>query len=560
MPLCFASHGYSAGEHCSNRTSTPDQLKTKGKPAGVVEQRPIRDGVAWRDGKLYVFSRLQGVLVTTGWPMLRAWRRTPKGRGGWSCCRPQINLGSQPRVEVAPRRSAPLWASTQAASEGWDAIGKDVAGCCTDLPVIGEQDLRSALVAVAFAKSGAPGVQEVGQNEVAKRLLSKYPQSGRLTSGIIDECVSRYRGWLTSEVKQRQALESWAATFPSNVRQALLPFGSRLWSLARLARTDPGLELIQTNSALAFCVSNNWVFRPNTHPARTALRLLRLRRRDAAGWLGFPATESSVRLLGKLAPLSCHVPLLLTLRRLMAPGALSPDLLSTLRGLGPISLDVAVALHSPTLMERHMTPTLLRDIAHHSVAGGPIGEWYRDLRDAWRMQRALEHPPQPLPLHSLGGLQQMHDRVAREYQERVGQDAEAVDLDSPIPAPPYRGTKHIQALTDPKAILEEGALMDHCVLSYLPAVRAGDSALYKVEFQGERCTLELAEGRLGWTLGQLRGRANARVTPETRTEVERWFATARNASASPTSWMPQLAHEDESEAYPPDELQGIFPL
>ena len=94
----------------------------------------------------------------------------------------------------------------------------------------------------------------------------------------------------------------------------------------------------------------------------------------------------------------------------------------------------------------------------------------------------------------------------------------------------------------------------------LPAVRAGDSALYKVEFQGERCTLELAGGRLGWTLGQLRGRANARVTPETRTEVERWFATARNASARPTSWMPQLAHEDESEAYPPDELQGIFPL
>ena len=96
--------------------------------------------------------------------MLRAWRRTPKGRGGWSCCRPQINLGSQPRVEVTPRRSAPLWASTQAASEGWDAIGKDVAGCCTDLPVIGEQDLRSALVAVAFAKSG-----EVLVGEVAKR-------------------------------------------------------------------------------------------------------------------------------------------------------------------------------------------------------------------------------------------------------------------------------------------------------------------------------------------------------------------------------------------------------
>lgn len=492
--------------------------------------------------------------MATGWPTLRAWRRSPKGRGGWKCCRPQINLGSRPRLAVAPRRSDPLLARPQAA-------GDDGADYFGDLPVIGEQDLRSALVFVAsthgmktqtgLARGGVPDGEFV-RDDVANRLLDKHAQSGPLTSAIIDECVSRYRGWLTSEVKQRQALESWASTFPSNVRQALLPFGSRLWSLARLARTEPGLELIQSNSALSFCVSNNWVFRPNTHPARTALRLLRLRRRDAAGWLGFPATESSVRLLGKLAPLSCHVPLLLTLRRLMAPGALSPDLLSTVRGLGSISLDVAVALSSPMLMKRHMTPALLRDIAHHSVAVGPIGEWYRDLRDTWAMQRALEHPPQKLPMHSLGGLRRMHDRVSVEYQQRVGQDAEEfLDLVSPLPAPPYRGTKHIQALTSPKDIVEEGALMDHCVLSYLPAVRAGDSALYKVEFQGERCTLELAGGRLGWTLGQLRGRANARVTPETRTEVERWFATARNGGA-------QLADEDESEAYPPDELQGVF--
>lgn len=82
-------------------------LNARNQPADLNTQpsRPIRDGIAFRDGKLYVFCRRSGILVVSGWPCLRAWRKTPKGKQ-WIACRPEVSL-KPIHLGVASRRSQP---------------------------------------------------------------------------------------------------------------------------------------------------------------------------------------------------------------------------------------------------------------------------------------------------------------------------------------------------------------------------------------------------------------------------------------------------------------------
>lgn len=370
---------------------------------------------------------------------------------------------------------------------------------------------------------------------LAGRLLHPYEGADWFSLANLEECMARQRRWQAAQAQEKAALQAWAETFPTSVRAALAGFGSRVWQLARLARTDAGMQMITSNPGLAFCIANNWVFHPNTHPARTALRLMRIRRREAAGWLGFPPTEGSVNLLRKLDPVACYVPLLLNLRRMLADGS-PPGFLASLRSFQRISLDALVALGNRALVERHLTPALLHDIHRAARPEGPVGDWQETFRDMLRMERIMDRPGNPSPLRSLKALTRLHQRIRRDLTAHIAAnpaELSGFDLAGPLPPPPLPGARGIQPLVSAEEVVLEGQLMEHCVVSYLPEIHRVASAIYRVESaQGERCTLELRRSRSGWEIAQLRGRGNGHVSVGTRREVEQWFTAAGTASAA----------------------------
>ena len=69
--------------------------------------RPIRFGALSKPerGKLYFFSPSEGILVVRPWPVLKAWRKTPKR--SFKQIRADISLADPPSVLPASRRSEP---------------------------------------------------------------------------------------------------------------------------------------------------------------------------------------------------------------------------------------------------------------------------------------------------------------------------------------------------------------------------------------------------------------------------------------------------------------------
>ena len=215
--------------------------------------RPIRYGALSKPerGKLYFFSPSEGILVVRPWPVLKAWRKTPKR--SFKQIRADISLADPPSVLPVSRRSGPPSGPTS--------------------PNPSEEELRALIEEWP--------VNSTDDDIAQPRMIRGFPYAKRWHA--------------ESDLRHRQVCRAFAESFPPAIRQVLARFGTRQWHLAKLAQLDGGLDLIKTNPGLAFCLASSWVFKRTTHPWRTARRLLRLKRRDAAGWL--PGTL--------MAPLPC---------------------------------------------------------------------------------------------------------------------------------------------------------------------------------------------------------------------------------------------------------------
>lgn len=433
-------------------------------------------------GKFYFFSPTEGILVIRPWPVLKAWRKTPKR--AFRQVRADISLAEPPRVLPAFRRSGPPSNSIVPPSE---------------------EELRALLA--GWPAGGAQNAEE------QPRMIRGYAYAKRWHA--------------ESELRRRVVARAFAETFPADLRNTLARFGSRQWHLAKLAQLDGGLDLLKSNPGLAFCLASSWVFKRSAKPWRTARRLLRLRRRDAAAWLGFPPAESTVRSLAKVAPEACYVPLLLNLRRALS-GGLGPELIATLRFLPVLNADTLTLINSRTMLPR-LTPELLRDIARRSVDPGCTGEWRNLMVDVQRMVQLLPDTPPPGPLRSLAAYRRYHDALARRYNQRVADETQdPMDDGSPLPPSPFPGNSAIVPLSTPQEVQEEGAEQKSCVATYLDKVRRGHTYLYRV-LAPQRATAEVAEQSPGcWRLVQLAGFKNHPASKATWQAVEEWLAEAHH--------------------------------
>jgi len=452
--------------------------------------RPIRLGamVKPEQGKFYFFSPTEGILVLRPWPVLKAWRKTPKR--AFRQVRAAISLAEPPSVMPAFRRSGP-----------------------PSNPIVPPSD------------------------EELQGLLAGWPAGGAENAAEQPRMIRGYaypkRWHVESELRHRMVARAFAETFPADLRNTLARFGSRQWHLAKLAQLDGGLDLLKSNPGLAFCLASSWVFKCTTNPWRTARRLLRLKRRAAASWLGFPGTESVVRLLAKVAPEACYVPLLLNLRRAVN-GGLAAELIDTLRFLPTLNADTLTLINSRTMLPR-LTPELIRDIARRSVDPGCTGEWRNLTVNVQRRLRLLPGFPPPGQLRSLAAYRRYHDTLAayQRYHDALAcrcneRDANGmqypVDDGSPLPPPPLPGNSAIVPLRTPQEVQTEGAEQESCVATHLKKVRRGHTYLYRV-LAPQRATAEIAEQSPGcWRLVQLAGFRNQPVSRATRQSVEEWLA------------------------------------
>jgi hypothetical protein len=321
-----------------------------------------------------------------------------------------------------------------------------------------------------------------------------------------------------TEEPEYVARQEFMAPVPLAEKRAISKFPARQWHMMDLLACCPGsLDLVQSTPALAYALASNWVFRNETHnqPPQSSCRLVLLPQREIAGWLGFPARQSTVRVLRKLVTCDISIEGLLQLR----DGLWDEDSAMLLRHCSSITREVMAFATVPE-RRRHFSPRFLAELPTYGL---------NFTSDS--LQRLLS--PQILgnldPSMRFDSMEQVKEFVA-EYEtiqrEAVGREQSFCQF-SP---PPIPGIAEINPLINSRELADEGRIMRHCVAGYEGLAACGHSYFYRVTAP-ERATLALIREGGKWRLDQIHGPRNAKVGPETKSFVQSWFSTFGGAVA-----------------------------
>ena len=332
------------------------------------------------------------------------------------------------------------------------------------------------------------------------------------------------------------------------------------WPLLGFALAGPEcLELAESHPALALLVANTARLQgryradlPAGEREAFLRELARRPRREILAALDFPATESMVRLLGKIPADRLNLESLRLLRDLR----LAPHAAKALRHLPRFGSGLI-----PIVVRRklwpHVGPQLLREAAEDPDDGSVF---FR-LRDTVEMADALGRIGEVGIVPSMAHLDRLHDHLQQEHETRAQRNlrelrrreqALAREAERRAPPSPARAEPRVRVappppppepprplipeppppppglvpLRTPADLRQEGREMSHCVGSYWRKIVRGDYAVYRV-LEPERATLGLRwiKARAAWSIDQLKGFANQPVRPETRVLVRDWVET-----------------------------------
>lgn len=373
------------------------------------------------------------------------------------------------------------------------------------------------------------------------------------------EPTSRIDDWVP-DPPPRFNPEPWVVRalerIPAEVRAAIAPFQYRQWPLLRLADACPrSVDLARSNPALAWALAEWPRFRraKTDDPFGPPKSLVASRQRDVAAWLGFPRTESAVRLLRKIPPADCAKAPIAALRALLREGQRAEPL----RHFPELPAIVLLAATAPRV-GAHLTPACLQEIADAAASWSRQKHSGRDrfdhparlLHDTVHLAKELADVPAPGEIRSLGALHRFHDHLTHELRFRR-QFAEDFEL----PAPPIPGAEGIEPLATARAVFVEGEELRHCLVSYLQRMEYRGYYAYRVTRHG-RATVGIQRTRDGsWQIDQIRGRCNSRPPRALRDSVTAWF----HAHIAPT----EATHKNgRAKAKTPDDadLQLVMPF
>jgi len=385
---------------------------------------------------------------------------------------------------------------------------------------------------------------DAGFATVAPRLAAL---AGELRLGVD---TPRSRGSLWWEAPDPSALEpghferAVAASRHCESREArpLLGFALAGPECLELAESHPALALLLASTARLQGRYRADI--PAGERAAFLRELARRPRREILAALDFPATESMVRLLGKIPADRLNLESLRLLRDLR----LAPHAAKALRHLPRFGSGLI-----PIVVRRRIWPHVGPELLRETAEDPDDASVFFQLRDTIDMAGELGRLGEVGVVPSRSALVGLHDRLRedhetralrsqqairrREAQERAGRVRPAPNRPAPVPPPPAPARPAgwqeppppppgFVPLRTADELRSEGREMKHCAGSYGRKVERGDTFIYRV-LEPERATLALRwnKARGFWSVSQLRGFENRPVRPDTTALVRDWLET-----------------------------------
>jgi len=224
-----------------------------------------------------------------------------------------------------------------------------------------------------------------------------------------DSCGPDLAQTVDAPDQKRKAFEAFRSQLPQRVAQVIEHFQSHQWNLLELlSKENAAHDLAESNAVLFWCLANNDQFRRPcglASPAEYARPYVARRQREILGWLGFPESEASVKVMRKIIPEAITALYARMLRRAVAD-PLAAHFLSHVR---PINSGVLGLACNRELLP-FTTARLLAEVARsdEEIIRQPTADLLLDAIYLAVMSRLRL----PVPLFvSVASVQEYHDRV-----------------------------------------------------------------------------------------------------------------------------------------------------
>ena len=164
-----------------------------------------------------------------------------------------------------------------------------------------------------------------------------WPEDRLIVPFLSDEVTDQFNDEASAKYA---AFAAFRQTIPQTLCRIVEPFSCNQWAILTLCHRSPmGRELAESNPPLAYALANNAAIR-NRRDATGELMagmFISKKQRDILEWLGFPRSDSMVRVLKRTEPAAVTP---VRLRLLKSALKANPKLLSRLMHVPRINDDV----------------------------------------------------------------------------------------------------------------------------------------------------------------------------------------------------------------------------
>lgn len=316
---------------------------------------------------------------------------------------------------------------------------------------------------------------------------------------------------------RRAAQGLLCAAIDPSIQRELMRWYDGTWELLRLlstsaearqlCETEDGGRLVWVCAQARMLLTSDW---RRARALSLVRRMLRRRRREVVGALGFPATGASVRAIGRIVPANMSRQALRCLHTVLND-PVRRDRAAHLPRLPAVLLG---ALTSPHL--KHCSDRLLCELAEDTLpeeaSGDDVDTVYDLLNHSVEIGVSLGRSA-PM-FHSRRALTAYFEDVVSAWHRQVQLS------DAPLPVPPDLRTdderRWVRPLRSLSAWGAEGRAMRHCLgatTDQLARARAGTLACWAIDGD-EPLTMAASKDDTGsWALFDLRGRFNSAPSP-----------------------------------------------
>jgi hypothetical protein len=321
---------------------------------------------------------------------------------------------------------------------------------------------------------------------------------------------------LTRSQRRARAFDGFRFSLPRDVARILEPIRYGQWTMLRfLALGWRAVELAKSNPTLAYCVAARarHLTLSEPHQVDAVVDKISCKRRQILEWLDFPATEATVRVLGKLHPSSLAPPVVGSLRACL----FEPVAMKKIGHLKSVNMGTVSLLADPRL-RAHASSRLLADVASDKQERH-YGFTAELLERTLEMRELVATDLRVPPFRSKEDVRRFHDEIALIWSR---QSRESISTYR-FPKPPVPGTSDIVPLRTAHELVEEGEHQRNCVGTYGRYVERGTTYIYRVK-RPTRATLSIVRGADGqWHRGELLAADNEPVDARTERAIDRWL-------------------------------------